>query len=61
MVKIPPEILEDASAALRLMKNLAFEVLRECHDPDYETTAANVRELFNRMETEAFQLNLFEE
>ncbi len=53
-------MLETFSLLYRSVKQMAVELVMECHDPDYEATMDNIRRCISKMEEETFQLNLFE-
>ncbi len=57
---IPPEMHEPLSMFYQGIKQMAVELVMQCHDPDYETTLSNVRQCISKFEEEAFQLRLFE-
>ena len=57
---IPPDLLGPISQFYQVVKQTAVELVKECHDPDYETTLENVRRCVSKAEEEAFQLRLFE-
>ncbi len=57
---IPPEIQGPFSMVYQSIKQMAVELVMQCHDPDYETTLSNVRKCISEFEEEAFQLRLFE-
>ncbi len=59
-MEIPLESLGGVSQLYQAIKSLTLEIVMKCHDPDYETTMGNVRQLISTMEEEAFQLKLFD-
>lgn len=58
---IPPEMLGTFSLFYQGVKQLAVELVTECHDPDYQATLDNVRRRISKMEEKIFQLELFED
>ena len=57
---IPPEMQEPLGMLYQGIKQMAVELVMQCHDADYETTLSNVRQCISKFEEEAFQLRLFE-
>lgn len=60
-MEIPPELVGQASELYQSLKTMTFGIITECHDPDYQAMMENAHNWFNRAETEAFQLTLFED
>ena len=60
-MEIPPELLGEFNGIYQSMKSFTLMVLTECHDPDYRIMQTNIRELFSKLEAEAFQLKLFDQ
>ena len=60
-MEIPPELLSEFDGLLETLKSMTSMVLRECHDPDFQVMQDKISVLFNKLETETFQLDLFNE
>ncbi|MCW3060858.1 MAG: hypothetical protein JWQ02_2679 [Capsulimonas sp.] len=61
IMPLPTELTPEVYAVWGQMKQLTLLVLRECHDPDYSVTEERANALFNKLESEALQLRLFDE
>ncbi len=60
-MEIPPEALAQVSIMFQQVKALTLMALTECHDPDFQVTQERIREFFSKLESETFQLKLFED
>ncbi len=59
-MEIPPEASAEISQLYQAVKGIALDLIRLCHDPNYETTQENIRREISAWEEETFQLRLFE-